>query len=211
MIDICVGIDPSINSTGITCIAYDDNVKIDEKFYIIKPDKLTKRELEAEERNIKIFEYILYNKLEAKDKEDNHEVEYIKSLNALEVMNSIHSAINKFITKQVGRLGIYNLYICQEGISYGSVTRTKSVFDLAGLNYLLRDLVINDLQPTYFIIATPSEIKKTTSGNGNCKKEVMVELFKAIYPDFDLPKIDDVADSYWMQNYIKILKDKELI
>ena len=193
MIDICVGIDPSINSTGITCIAYDDNVKIDEKFYIIKPDKLTKRELEAEERNIKIFEYILYNKLEAKDKEDNHEVEYIKSLNALEVMNSIHSAINKFITKQVGRLGIYNLYICQEGISYGSVTRTKSVFDLAGLNYLLRDLVINDLQPTYFIIATPSE------------------LFKAIYPDFDLPKIDDVADSYWMQNYIKILKDKELI
>lgn len=211
MIDIYVGIDPSINSTGITCIAYDNNVKVDEKFYIIKPDKLTKRESEAEEKNIKIFEYILYNKLEAKDKENNHEVEYIKSLNALEVMNSIYYSINKFITKQVGRVGIYNLYICQEGISYGSVTRTKSVFDLAGLNYLLRDLVISNLHPTFFIIATPSEIKKTTSGNGNCKKEVMVELFKAIYPDFDLPKIDDVADSYWMQNYIKILKDKELI
>ena len=35
-----IGIDPSMNSTGLCCQTYDDNGnKIYEKFYIIKPDK----------------------------------------------------------------------------------------------------------------------------------------------------------------------------
>ena len=39
----------------------------------------------------------------------------------------------------------------------------------------------------------------------------MSNLFKSIYTTLDLPKIDDVADAYWMQNYIKILKDNHQI
>ena len=30
MINIYIGIDPSVNSSGITCLAYEDNVKIKE-------------------------------------------------------------------------------------------------------------------------------------------------------------------------------------
>ena len=101
------------------------------------------------------------------------------------------------------------LYVCQEGISYGSSKRTKSVFDLAGLNFLLRMMIISTLRPDKYIIATPSEIKKKTSGNGNCNKDVMVNLFKSLKPDFDLPKLDDIADSFWMANYIKYLSDTE--
>lgn len=209
MIEIYIGVDPSINSSGIACIAYEDGIKIDEKFYIIKSEKLTKKESLAEEENLKIFEYIVYDRKQAKDKENNHEVEYYKTLSAIQVMDSILDCIKRFISKVTYPNKIYELYICQEGISYGSVKRTKSVFDLAGLNYLLRNMIINSVSPTYFIIATPSEIKKITSGNGNCKKEVMVSLFKSIYPNLNLPKVDDIADAYWMQNYIKILKDNQ--
>lgn len=211
MIEIYVGVDPSINSSGIACLAYEDGVKLSEKFYIIKSEKLTKKETLAEEKNASIFEYYVYNRLQPKDKENNHEVEYYKTLSAIEVMESILLCIKKFISQVTYPHGIYELYICQEGISYGSVTRTKSVFDLAGLNYLLRNMIIKYLRPSYFIIATPSEIKKITSGNGNCKKEIMSNLFKSIYTTLDLPKIDDVADAYWMQNYIKILKDNNQI
>ena len=90
-----------------------------------------------------------------------------------------------------------------------SSIRTKSVFDLAGLNFLLRMMIIDKINPDRYVIATPSEIKKKTSGNGNCKKEVMINLFKDIYSDFNLPKLDDIADSYWMATYIKNITDTE--
>ena len=209
MIDIYVGIDPSINSSGITCMAYENNTLIREMFYIIKPDKLTKKEDKAEQDNINRFMYVIYNKPEY-DKENNHAVEYYKTLIFKEILNNIEEVIKKFII-QVTDNKPYNLYICQEGISYGSSIRTKSVFDLAGLNFLLRMMVIIKFDITFFLIATPSEIKKKTSGNGNCKKEVMIDLFKACRPDFDLPKIDDVADSFWMANYIKNLHEENIL
>ncbi|MBQ3416149.1 MAG: hypothetical protein IJH39_12610 [Clostridia bacterium] len=209
MIDIYVGIDPSMNSSGVTCLAYEDGKLIREMFYIIKPDKLTKRENEAEQANLKRFMYVLYQKPEY-DKENNHEVEYNKILIFKQILEDIEEVVKKFI-HQITYSGIYNLYVCQEGISYGSASRTKSVFDLAGLNFLLRMMVITKLRPTYFLIATPSEIKKKTSGNGNCKKEVMIDLFKAIYSDFNLPKLDDIADSFWMASYVKNLHDEGII
>jgi len=210
MIDIYVGIDPSINSSGVTCLAYEDGQLIREMFYIIKPDKLTKKENQAEQDNIKRFMYVLYQKPEY-DKENNHEAEYNKILIFMQILDNINEVIKQFIRQINSYYGMYNLYVCQEGISYGSSQRTKSVFDLAGLNFLLRMMVITKLQPTYFLIATPSEIKKKTSGNGNCKKEVMINLFKSIYPDFNLPKLDDIADSFWMANYIKNLHDSDII
>lgn len=208
MINIYVGIDPSINSSGVTCLAYDGSKLIKEFFFIVQPKKenksgavLTKKESEAEEKYIDKFAYILYDKLESD--EDNHINEYNKTLNFMNILNIIKEEVSKFI-QRVG-VGVYNLYVCQEGISYGSAQRTKSVFDLAGLNFLLRNMIITKLNPTEFIIATPSEIKKKTSGNGNCNKEVMISLFQSLYPDFILPKIDDIADSFWMANYVKYL------
>ena len=209
MIDIYVGIDPSINSSGITCLAYEDGKLIREMYYIIKPDKLTKKEDEAEKKYIDKFMYVLYQKPEY-DKENNHAVEYYKTKILKLILENIEQIIRKFIY-QITYSGIFNLYVCQEGISYGSSVRTKSVFDLAGLNFLLRMMVITKLNPTFFLIATPSEIKKKTSGNGNCKKEVMIDLFKGINPDFNLPKLDDIADSFWMANYVKNLHDEEII
>lgn len=210
MIDFYVGIDPSINSSGVTCLAYEDNKLIKERFFIIKPDKLTKKESAAEDEFMQMFQYIIYEK-PVYDKDNNHEVEYYKTLILKDILYRIKDCILTFIKSLVGEQGLFNLYVCQEGISYGSSIRTKSVFDLAGLNFLLRMMIIDKLNPTFYLIATPSEIKKKTSGNGNCKKEVMIKLFKQLYPDFKLPKLDDIADSFWMANYIKNMHDENLI
>ena len=39
----------------------------------------------------------------------------------------------------------------------------------------------------------------------------MISLFKSLKPDFDLPKLDDVADSFWMANYIKNLHEENIL
>ena len=53
-------------------------------------------------------------------------------------------------------------------------------------------------------IFTPAEIKKIVTGNGNASKDSMVNLFKTSYKDISkLPKIDDIADAYWICTYFK--------
>ena len=205
--DIFVGIDPSTNSSGISILDYDGDTLVDERFFIIKPDKLSKKEAEAEMK-INSFSYVLYDKHKPGENDNNHINELHKTKNFIQILEIARDIILTYCKKY----GLdYRLHVCQEGISYGSVKRTKSIFDLAGLNYMLRMVVISlieKLNEGDFTIATPSEIKKFTSGNGNCNKEVMVDLFKVAHPEFSLPKLDDISDSYWMATYArKIYKD----
>ena len=199
--NIFVGIDPSINSTGVCILEKDENGKqVNCKFYIIKGGRLTKKELKAENDNIKVFQYIVYDKLDTsiKNIEDYKTLEWNKTQNMINVCKCIKDIVNKYVANNNS---ILNLYICQEGISYGSTIRTKSVFDLAGLNYLLRNTFINSNIRNYFIIAAPSEIKKFATGKGNANKETMVNVFSCIFPNLQLPKIDDICDAYFMANY----------
>lgn len=209
MNNIYVGIDPSINSTGVCIIVEDhDGNKLEEKFYIIKSGKLTKKEDAAEMNNLSRFSYILYDKLPTTD-EDNHMNEYNKAKNFMSIISEIQTIICQ-TDFRYNRIN--NIYVCQEGISYGSSTRTKSIFDLAGLNFLLREMTIrlsSHLRPVELIVATPGEIKKFSTGNGNANKETILNCFKAIYPDFDLPKMDDIADAYFMAKYAKHVSNKD--
>ncbi len=107
-----------------------------------------------------------------------------------------------------------------EGVSYQS-SNTSSLVDLAGLNYIIRyDLIryfkgsISEAIRSYnnfeLIVSPPGEIKKFASGNGVSKKEVMVGLFEAAHPNLYLiPKIDDIAYSYWMSEYVIHLFNKK--
>lgn len=199
--NIFVGIDPSINSTGVCILETDDNNKqVNCKFYIIKNGKLTKKESKAEDDNYKMFQYILYEKLDTsiKNIEDYKTLEWNKTKNMINVCKCIKDIVFKYIANHNG---VLNVYVCQEGISYGSTVKTKSVFDLAGLNYLLRSTFINSSICNYFVIASPSEIKKFATGKGNANKEMMVNMFSFIFPDLQLPKIDDICDAYFMANY----------
>ena len=200
-----VGIDPSINSTGITIARYENNVEAEIKFYIIKNGKLTKRESAAND-SIDNFEYIIYNKIDLTQfKDDNHVFEYYKTKNMVEVVNTIYDLILNEVKKYSA---IVNVVI--EGISYGSSIRTKSIFDLAGLNYMIRyKLITGDIQHLNLRIATPSNIKKYATGKGNANKESIMTIFKYIFPEMqNIPKLDDIADSYFMA-YFALELDKK--
>lgn len=202
-----VGIDPSINSTGITIARYENNVEVEIKFYIIKNGKLTKRESAAND-SIDNFEYIIYNKIDLTQfKDDNHVFEYYKTKNMVEVVNTIYDLILNEVKKYSA---IVNVVI--EGISYGSSIRTKSIFDLAGLNYMIRyKLITGDIQHLNLSIATPSNIKKYATGKGNANKESIMTIFKYIFPEMqNIPKLDDIADSYFMA-YFALELDKKMV
>ena len=63
MNNIYVGIDPSINSSGVYVRVESSNGELlEEKFYIIKGDKLTKKEDAAELKNLAVFSYVIYDK-----------------------------------------------------------------------------------------------------------------------------------------------------
>ena len=200
-----VGIDPSINSTGITIARYENNVEVEIKFYIIKNGKLTKRESAAND-SIDNFEYIIYNKIDLTQfKDDNHVFEYYKTKNMVEVVNTIYDLILNEVKKYSA---IINVVI--EGISYGSSIRTKSIFDLAGLNYMIRyKLITGDIQHLNLSIATPSNIKKYATGKGNANKESIMTIFKYIFPEMqNIPKLDDIADSYFMAMFSRDIECK---
>lgn len=200
-----VGIDPSINSTGITIARYENDVEAEIKFYIIKKGKLTKRESAAND-SIDNFEYIIYNKIDLTQfKDDNHVFEYYKTKNMVEVVNTIYDLILNEVKKYSA---IVNVVI--EGISYGSSIRTKSIFDLAGLNYMIRyKLITGDIQHLNLSIATPSNIKKYATGKGNANKESIMTIFKYIFPEMqNIPKLDDIADSYFMAMFSRDIECK---
>lgn len=200
-----VGIDPSINSTGITIARYENNVEVEIKFYIIKNGKLAKRESVAND-SIDNFEYIIYNKIDLTQfKDDNHVFEYYKTKNMVEVVNTIYDLILNEVKKYSA---IVNVVI--EGISYGSSIRTKSIFDLAGLNYMIRyKLITGDIQHLNLSIATPSNIKKYATGKGNANKESIMTIFKYIFPEMqNIPKLDDIADSYFMAMFSRDIECK---
>lgn len=198
--EIFVGIDPSLNSTGLCLQFYEDNKMVKDIFYIIKPNKLTKREQVAQDTLIN-FDYVLYNKIDLNMYKDNNLFsEYWKTVN----MISIVKKIKECIYDNIQGIKQYKLYIVQEGISYGSSARTKSVFDLAGLNYMIRNEFIEKENISFFI-APPTHIKKFATGIGNCKKELIIELFKSVEPKLaeKLPKVDDIADAYYMSKFAR--------
>ena len=199
-IEIFVGIDPSLNSTGLCLQFYEDDKFIKDMFYIIKPNKLTKREQSAQDTLIN-FDYVLYNKIDLDIYKDNNLFsEYWKTVNMISIVKKIKECIYDNIQ---GRKS-YKLYIVQEGISYGSSIRTKSIFDLAGLNYMIRNEFIEKENISFFI-APPTHIKKFATGIGNCKKELIIELFKSVEPKLaeKLPKVDDIADAYYMSKFAR--------
>lgn len=194
--NVFIGIDPSINSTGMT-IRTDTGFC---RFFIIKGDKLTKKEKNAQLDNYEIFEYCLYQKENVKYTNNAHERELAKSHNLSTIADTIYNIIEELL-QQLRKTGtIDSVTICMEGISYGSI-HSAAVMDLAGLNYLIRDRLHHHTVVGTLLITPPAEVKRFYTGSGNANKQLMISTFKGSFPDFDLPKIDDVCDSEGMAKY----------
>lgn len=194
--NVFIGIDPSINSTGMT-IRTDTGYC---RFFIIKGDKLTKKEKNAQSNNSEIFEYYLYQKENVKDTNNAHERELAKAHNLSTIADTIYNIIEELLQKFRKTSTIDSVTICMEGISYGSI-HSAAVMDLAGLNYLIRDRLHHHTVVGTLLVTPPAEVKRFYTGSGNANKQLMISTFKGSFPDFDLPKIDDVCDSEGMAKY----------
>ena len=196
--NVFIGIDPSINSTGMT-IRTDTGFC---RFFIIKGDKLTKKEKNAQSNNSEIFEYCLYQKENVKDTNNAHERELAKAHNLSTIADTIYNIIEELL-QQLRKTGtIDSVTICMEGISYGSI-HSAAVMDLAGLNYLIRDRLHHHTVVGTLLVTPPAEVKRFYTGSGNANKQLMISTFKGSFPDFNLPKIDDVCDSEGMAKYAR--------
>ena len=169
MKELYVGIDPSINSTGVTINIWENNSLFTEVFYIRKGNKLTKKEQKVTE-------------------DDD---------------------LNKVIYSTYEKHCDY-IYVGMEGLSYGSSVRTRSIYELAGLNYLIRNELITKHMCKLYILP-PTEVKKFATGIGNCSKDAVINVFSSIFPNLlKIPKIDDIADSWFICNYVRdIITKKE--
>ena len=196
--NVFIGIDPSINSTGMT-IRTDTGFC---RFFIIKGDKLTKKEKNAQLDNSEIFEYCLYQKENVKDTNNAHERELAKAHNLSTIADTIYNIIEELLQQFRKTSSIDSVTICMEGISYGSI-HSAAVMDLAGLNYLIRDRLHHHTVVGTLLVTPPAEIKKFFTGDGTAKKLVIINCFKQLYPNFNLPKMDDIADSYSMSKYAR--------
>lgn len=196
--NVFIGIDPSINSTGMT-IRTDTGFC---RFFIIKGDKLTKKEKNAQLDNSEIFEYCLYQKENVKDTNNAHERELAKAHNLSTIADTIYNIIEELLQQFRKTSTIDSVTICMEGISYGSI-HSAAVMDLAGLNYLIRDRLHHHTVVGTLLVTPPAEVKRFYTGSGNANKQLMISTFKGSFPDFDLPKIDDVCDSEGMAKYAR--------
>ena len=196
-------------SAAICQIAYNYNERGMEVAIInAKNNEKIKSKLANLERDVNVIldGNSLYNKIDLTQfKDDNHVFEYYKTKNMVEVVNTIYDLILNEVKKYTSTV---NVVI--EGISYGSSIRTKSVFDLAGLNYMIRyKLITSDIQHLNLSIATPSNIKKYATGKGNANKESIMTIFKYIFPEMqNIPKLDDIADSYFMAMFSRDIECK---
>ena len=196
--NVFIGIDPSINSTGMT-IRTDTGFC---RFFIIKGDKLTKKEKNAQLNNYEIFEYCLYQKENVKDTNNAHERELAKAHNLSTIADTIYNIIEELL-QQFRKTGtVDSVTICMEGISYGSI-HSAAVMDLAGLNYLIRDRLHHHTVVGTLLVTPPAEVKRFYTGSGNANRQLMISTFKGSFPDFNLPKIDDVCDSEGMAKYAR--------
>lgn len=196
--NVFIGIDPSINSTGMT-IRTDNGYC---RFFIIKGDKLTKKEKNAQLDNSEIFEYCLYQKENVKDTNNAHERELAKAHNLSTIADTIYNIIEELLQQFRKSSSIDSVTICMEGISYGSI-HSAAVMDLAGLNYLIRDRLHHHTVVGTLLVTPPAEIKRFYTGSGNANKQLMISTFKGSFPDFELPKLDDICDSEAMAKYAR--------
>lgn len=243
--NIYIGIDPSLNSTGMTLFYNEYNKESnknninDIKFYNIK-HKSTKKEQKLLEEyynkqynngincsysySYPQFEVRYYSHIESNiynrndDNKDSHMFELSKTLNSISIVNQIQEGIILYINRIYHTINEINIkipkyeyidcYVCIEANSFNSRGNSVSLIDLCGLNYLIRNMILNlKLYNIRFhlLVTPPTEIKKFATGRGDADKELMLYCFKLlnkeICDELYFIKLDDIADSYFMAQY----------
>ena len=193
---IKIGIDPSINCTGICIWDTEENTH---SYYMI-PSKITKKMKGFNNRYVNIFPY---DKIQT-DSTDYSAKESVKFNNIYNICKNINNIIDWYEEPEYDEYGLadYNeIEVYMEGISYGSVG-SAALVDLAFLNASIRMLLRQRGIP--FVIISPTSLKKFACANGQAEKDIMIDAWKRMDSNIsnikDI-KVDDLADSYFLAHY----------
>jgi len=184
---ISIGLDLSINSTGVCVYDSDSHTSI---YYIIG-SKFTHKALDSAKPDNLIL--LPCEKLQVVQGEPYEKRENTKTHNIYKIVEQVRWIINKYKPEVVGI----------EGISFGS-TGSAALIDLSGLNYMIR-MMLMEAGVHYIYIISPTQNKKYATGNGQAEKDVMISAWqKCDSTSFKIPsciKIDDIADAYFLARY----------
>lgn len=186
---ITIGIDPSINSTGI-CVSHNDK-----NYYYIIPSKMTKKMDQFQHEYICLLPYTKYSTKEG----EYTDKEKFKTTNIYSICYRIKRVIEQVI-EATGEDSSH-IIVNMEGVSYGSVG-SAALVDLAGLNFAIRMTLLQ--MHISFNIISPTSLKKFAVANGGAEKDVMIDSWKRLdqnIKDVNDIKIDDLADSYFLAQY----------
>lgn len=177
-----MGLDPSINSTGI-CIW---NTLMDTHKYYLIMSHAPKKMLLMQCDNFKILEYPHQG---WKNIKLSPEKEHIKFENIIRICEYIKQIISETGPDMVN---IESIAFSANGI----------LDQLAGLNYMIRYIMYQNGIPTNAI--PPASVKLAATGKGNSGKDIMIQFWKVVQPQFEKlnGKIDDLADAYFLAHYI---------
>ena len=213
--DTFIGIDFSLNSTGICIINSEYNKIISVYKTENNIDKMFSR---ADHfsllRECKEVEMIIENKTK-KDDGEYHIRERSKILSFMKLIDSIIESIRN-------EMNGGKVYIAMEGISFGSTG--NSLIDISMATGILRKEIIELLKGDMgrFLVFSPTAIKKF-AGKGNFKK---IDMLEALLKDTDLNSdfiklmvekkdlmitskgivkkpIEDMVDSIWVAKFLK--------
>ena len=220
---IIIGLDLSLNSTGI-CVGYfEDNAIKKMKFARIVFGKSIKKQLV----NVDQFEYkmpvnvttnslmlgetgdgIIVN-LDAPDEIDTTYEQTYATIKGLTAAKNINAYINSTIDELAGSLDCIPVFFAIENYvmpDYGGKNQLKTVGALIMLQgFVRRDIImnhvsINSTMQAKFLLTVPSELKKFFTSNGNADKdEMMVSFIKnydgqTLLPDAGLDTVDVLND-----------------
>lgn len=207
---IFVGIDPSINSTGM-CVSIDRYKGKVINFYHLynikskqtKKEALQLKDVMSKSKNGGPVSVVMYNYTDPniynkKDKNrDQHKFEIAKTQNLINITNEIKDILLDVILNslKIEQVDSIKLHVCIEATAYGASARTVSLMDLCGLNYLIRNMVLslpntllhnlnvyNNIE-VELICAPPTEIKKFATNRGDADKELMLFCFSLLQVD----------------------------
>jgi Holliday junction resolvasome RuvABC endonuclease subunit len=191
-----IGIDLSMNSSGITIIVEEKSII---KHFIISNVAV------KSSANVQLLTY----------KRDHRNVNY--SYSDLATVNSANSLAKRIYGLLIELSNIYGFQEVDARIegsimSQGFKKHQAKVNDLTVFNSSIKRMLISCELVKSITVVAPTTLKKWATGKGNAKKEQILEEFLKEFPKFDMTgKIDDIADSYYLakgnvddsQKYIK--------
>lgn len=179
-----IGLDISINSTGIAFI-FEDIVKL----YQICPDVST------HSPSIKQITY-------KRDwRKTNYSYEDLAKVNSAHTLSVTIAKLMKTLA-QTYAIDKFDARIEGSIMSQGFKNKQSRVNDLTVFNSTVKLMLLkNDLVQSISVVS-PGALKKIATGKGTAKKEQIIRCFLSEFPEFvNAGKIDDIADAYYLAKF----------